>query len=146
MEFHHTHPGGFLIFLTIGLAILAYLIWSGRMGGWKHGGRGRWHYYGASDELTGSRGLGWGDGPHYHRRAHAGSSGGNRVFDEYREETLRRLEDEQQEFDGFLERLRQARNKAEFDQFIYDRRRTTVDPEAAETEDKSEDPRPAPNG
>ena len=144
MEFHHPHPGGFIIFLAIGLAILAYLIWSGRMAGWKHGGR--WHYYGASDGLRGLRDWGWGDGPHYHRRTHAGSSSGNRSFDEYRDETLRRLEDEQQEFDGFLERLRQARNKFEFDQFMDDRRRTTVDPKAPEAEDKSRDPGPAPNG
>lgn len=146
MELHHTHPGGFIIFLTIGLAILAYLIWSGRMGGWKHGGRGRWHYYGASDELTRSRGLGWSRVPHHHRRAHAGSSSGNRVFDEYRDEALRRLEDEQQEFDGFLERLRQTRNKAEFDQFMDDRRRSTVDPEAPAAENKSEAPGAAPPG
>ncbi len=134
---------GFIIFWPIGLAILAYLIWSGRMGGWKHGGRGRWHYYGASDERSGSRGRGWGCGPRHHRRAHAGASSGNHAFDEYREETLRRLEDEQQEFDGFLERLRQARDKAEFDQFMDDRRRNTVDPDP---EDAPENPAPAPNG
>ncbi len=47
---------------------------------------------------------------------------GNRAFDEYREETLRRLEDEQKEFKGFLDRLRQAKDKAEFDQFMAERR------------------------
>ena len=49
-------------------------------------------------------------------------SSGNRAFDEYRTETLRRLEDEQREFRDFLERLRQAKDKAEFDQFMADRR------------------------
>ena len=48
---------------------------------------------------------------------------GNRAFDEYRSETLRRLEDEQREFVEYLERLRQARDKQEFDQFMADRRR-----------------------
>ena len=50
------------------------------------------------------------------------SSSGNRAFDEYKAETLRRLEDEQREFHDFLGRLRMARDKAEFDQFMNDRR------------------------
>lgn len=45
-------------------------------------------------------------------------SSGNRAFDEYRAETLRRLEEEQKEFSAFLERLRFAKDKAEFDQFM----------------------------
>ncbi len=49
-------------------------------------------------------------------------SSGNRAFDEYRAETLRRLEDEQREFIEFLERLRHAKDKAEFDQFMAERR------------------------
>jgi len=49
-------------------------------------------------------------------------SSGNRAFDEYREETLRRLEEEQKEFAEFLERLRFAKDKAEFDQFMNERR------------------------
>lgn len=47
---------------------------------------------------------------------------GNRAFDEYRSETLKRLEEEAQEFKSFLERLRLAKDKAEFDQFMTDRR------------------------
>ena len=47
---------------------------------------------------------------------------GNHAFDEYRAETLRRLEDEQKEFSAFLERLRFAKDKAEFDQFMNERR------------------------
>ena len=39
----------------------------------------------------------------------------------YREETLRRLEEEAEEFQTFLERLRKARDKAEFDQFMAER-------------------------
>ena len=49
-------------------------------------------------------------------------SSGNRAFDDYRAETLRRLEEEQREFRDFLERLRMAKDKAEFDQFMADRR------------------------
>src|SRR5215467_10166586 len=34
---------GFILFWPVGLAILAYLIWSGRMSCGKHGGAGRWY-------------------------------------------------------------------------------------------------------
>ena len=53
----------------------------------------------------------------------AGRARGNRAFDEYRDETLRRLEEEEREFRDFLDRLRMARDKAEFDQFMAERRR-----------------------
>jgi hypothetical protein len=45
-------------------------------------------------------------------------SSGNRAFDEYRMQTLRRLEEEQAEFREFLDRLRHAKDKEEFDQFM----------------------------
>ena len=50
------------------------------------------------------------------------ASSGNRAFDEYRAETLRRLEEEQREFKEFLDRLRHAKDKAEFDEFMSERR------------------------
>lgn len=49
-------------------------------------------------------------------------SSGNRAFDDYRADTLRRLEEEQKEFAEFLDRLRFAKDKAEFDQFMNERR------------------------
>ena len=49
-------------------------------------------------------------------------SSGNRAFDDYRAQTLQRLEEEQREFRDFLERLRKAKDKAEFDQFMAERR------------------------
>ena len=49
-------------------------------------------------------------------------SSGNHAFDEYRSETLKRLEDEQREFREFLERLRFAKDKTEFDAFMNERR------------------------
>ena len=51
---------------------------------------------------------------------------GNRAFDEYRDATLRRLEEEERDFRDFLDRLRMARDKAEFDQFLAERRRNEV--------------------
>jgi hypothetical protein len=112
---------GFIIFWPVGLAILAYLIWSGRMGCWKSGSAGRWHN----------------ERKHRHRdfwrRADGPPSTGNRAFDEYREETLRRLEQEHEEFMDFLETLRKARDKAEFDQFMKERRERASDTDASET-------------
>jgi hypothetical protein len=52
----------------------------------------------------------------------SGGSSGNKAFDEYREATLKRLEEEQRDFHTFLDKLRQAKDKAEFDQFMADRR------------------------
>jgi len=46
---------------------------------------------------------------------------GNATFDAYRGELLNRLEQEQQSFEGFLTRLRAAKDKSEFDQFMDER-------------------------
>ncbi|MBF9045004.1 DUF2852 domain-containing protein [Rhodobacterales bacterium HKCCE4037] len=50
-------------------------------------------------------------------------SSGNASFDAYRETLLERLEKERTQFDGFLDRLREAKDKHEFDQFMDDRAR-----------------------
>ncbi|WP_045390300.1 DUF2852 domain-containing protein [Falsirhodobacter sp. alg1] len=84
----------------VGLALLAYVIWSKRMFNRSSCGR---------------------------RAASAFSttkSSGNSAFDSYKEDTLRRLQEEQTAFEGFLERLRQAKDKQEFDAFMEDRART----------------------
>jgi hypothetical protein len=47
---------------------------------------------------------------------------GNSTFDDYRADTLRRLEEEQSDFQSFLAQLRMAKDKAEFDQFMIERR------------------------
>jgi len=113
---------GFVLYWPIGLAVLAYLIWSGRMGCWKHEYGGRWYSNGG--ESRWERGRGWFGG---HRRY---APSGNRAFDEYRAETLRRLEEEQKDFVEFLNRLRFAKDKAEFDEFLAERRRRAAGPEA----------------
>lgn len=119
---------GFVLFWPAGLAILGYLIWSGRMGNWGCRSAGRWHYAEGEHRRSGRR----------HRRRDWSS--GNRAFDEYREETLRRLEDEQKEFMEFLERLRHAKDKAEFDQFMNERGSRPARPEAPD------EPAPSPQG
>ena len=54
----------------------------------------------------------------------------NRAFDEYRAETLRRLEDEQREFKEFLQRLRIAKDRAELDQFLSERPKRLEGPQS----------------
>ena len=61
------------------------------------------------------------------------SSTGNHAFDEYRADALRRLEEEQKEFTEFLERLRKARDKTEFDQFMAERKNRTQETSGGET-------------
>lgn len=46
---------------------------------------------------------------------------GNASFDAYRAQMMHRLEEEQIAFEGFLERLREAKDKVEFDHFLDDR-------------------------
>lgn len=49
---------------------------------------------------------------------------GNAAFDEYRADTLKRLEDEFEDFQTFLEQLRMAKDKQEFDAFMASRKAT----------------------
>ena len=109
----------FWMFWPIGLAVLAYLIGSGRMACWKNE---RWErkFQAKMDGLAER----WGT---WQRQA---PSSGNRAFDEYRADALRRLEEEQREFKDFLDRLRHAKDKAEFDQFMADRRSRPAAPPA----------------
>jgi hypothetical protein len=116
---------GFMFWWPVGLAVLFFTIGSRRMSCWG---------YGRQD----GSGAGWQGGPppwiglkrqfrqqmrewcrgQAQAQGPAQSSSGNRAFDEYRAETLRRLEEEQKEFGAFLDRLRFAKDKAEFDQFM----------------------------
>jgi len=105
---------GFILFWPIGLAILAYLLWSGRMGCGRHGEMSRWQR--RMTDKWDRKMERWG------REARGFASSGNRAFDEYREQTLSRLEEEQREFREFLDRLRKAKDKQEFDEFMGERR------------------------
>ena len=46
---------------------------------------------------------------------------GNAAFDAYRAETLKRLDDEREAFSRFVTRLRESRDRAEFDQYLADK-------------------------
>ena len=113
---------GFIFWWPLGLVILGIAIGSRKMGCWSGRGYDRWHDR-MQDKMDRMRAKmeSFGQG--------AWSSSGNRAFDEYRTDTLRRLEEEQREFREFLQRLRQARDKAEFDQFMAERRNRPAPPE-----------------
>lgn len=58
------------------------------------------------------------------RRGHGdGFSSGNMAFDEYREATLKQLEEDQREFTVFIDQLRRAKDQSQFDNFMADRMR-----------------------
>ncbi|MGS4945699.1 DUF2852 domain-containing protein [Meridianimarinicoccus sp. RP-17] len=97
---------GFILFWPVGLALLAYMIWSKRM------------FTNCSRRSRTAR--------------TALGSSGNTAFDAYKADTLRRLEEEQANFQDFLKRLRAAKDKAEFDQFMEDRARKTDSADSAQ--------------
>jgi hypothetical protein len=68
---------------------------------------------------------------------------GNHAFDEYREETLKRLEEEAEAFQSFLERLRMAKDRTEFEQFMAERRSRPQGTDTASPGDVSERPTPS---
>ena len=115
---------GFVLFWPVGLAILAYLIWSGRMGCARNGGwSSRWER--KMQKFTDKMDR-WGGPQSGGERARSYAAGfapsGNRAFDDYREMTMKRLEEEFGEFKSFLDKLREAKDKQEFEQFMNDRR------------------------
>jgi Protein of unknown function (DUF2852) len=111
----------FIFWWPLGLAMLGFLIGSGRMTCWTDHSARRWQR--RMERMQAKAGP-WFGGPDWGQRGRWSGgwrSSGNSAFDEYRAETLRRLEEEQREFVEFLERLRHAKDKAEFDQFMADR-------------------------
>jgi len=94
---------GFIFFWPIGLALLGYMIWSKRM-------------FSSATRQCGRHAV------------HMSRPTGNAAFDAYKADTLRRLEEEQSSFEGFLERLREAKDKSEFDAFMDERARRKAPP------------------
>ena len=133
---------GFMFWWPVGLVVLLFTIGSRRMGCWGYGPRSGfdagwqggpvppwvgWKRQWKQQMKEWCRGQAQGQA-----QTQAQPSSGNRAFDEYRAETLRRLEEEQKEFGTFLDRLRFAKDKAEFDQFMAElRQRPPAPPEQA---------------
>ena len=91
---------GFMFFWPIGLAMVGYLFWSGKMR-CSNSSNANWRSWKTRSGLYGST--------------------GNQAFDDHRDETLRRLEEDAREFRGFVDKLRRAKDKEEFDRFVAER-------------------------
>jgi len=107
---------GFILFWPIGLALLAYMIWSKRM-----------FSKGCSHTRTAHE-------AEWTNRRHGFRPSGNSAFDAYKADTLKRLMDEQEQFETFLERLRAAKDQQEFDTFMDERADTARKARAERTE------------
>jgi hypothetical protein len=105
---------GFIWWWPVGLAVLAVMLLRRHV----FCGYRRWGDWQSAGPGPNTTWKSWFGG----ERPPGGPTSGNRAFDEYRAETLRRLEEEQKEFAAFLERLRFAKDKSEFDQFMDERR------------------------
>lgn len=95
---------GFIVWWPLGLAALAYILWAGPVDTLLDDG---------ARQLRGAFGT---------RNAPKGS--GNAAFDAYKAETLRRLEAEQADFANYVNRLREARGREEFERFMAERKQT----------------------
>lgn len=105
---------GFVFVWPVGLALLAYAIWSKRM----------FTRHACADRA---------DRLHRHARRFGGAAfrtSGNSAFDAYKADTLERLQREQEEFESFLTRLRESKDKAEFDQYMDERLRAARAPDS----------------
>jgi hypothetical protein len=124
---------GFILWWPIGLALLFFTLGSRKMGCRSHFGEHRWQdklerlQWKMDQVRSRMEGRGFGGGGF-------GRSSGNRAFDEYKQDTLRRLEEEQADFKTFLDRLRHAKDKAEFDQFMAEHRKRPTPPTDAGNE------------
>jgi hypothetical protein len=112
---------GFVIFWPIGLAVLAYKFWQGKFGG------------GDLESFVTARcreaRRAWAETPWGREERFGAGSSGNAAFDAWKAAELarleaerRRLEDAAREFSEFLDRVRRARDREEFERFIKERR------------------------
>lgn len=134
---------GFIIFFPIGLAILAWNIWSGRSGYGQHAG--------ASFAGMGNYAMWAGAAPWSQTNRDLARHSGNSVFEDYKQATLERLEEErrrlvaeQEAFTDFLNDLRKAKDREELERFMRDREaRRTQDAKEVPPHDDAAPPRSA---
>jgi hypothetical protein len=113
---------GFIVFWPIGLAVLAFKIWqrkSGYQGDLSTAAQDKWR-----EARSAFHGANWGGG-----RGFSWRTSGNMAFDEWRaaeiarlEEERRKLEEAHREFATFVENIRRAKDREEFERFMNDRR------------------------
>jgi len=104
--------GGFVIFWPLGLAVIAYVLWGDRIVDILREMSSDFRAHGKA---------------HFGGGAQTSQAGGNAAFEAYRQAELKRLEEERRkldtmraEFDAFVDELRRAKDKDEFDRFMRD--------------------------
>jgi hypothetical protein len=113
---------GFIVFWPIGLAILAFKFWQRKTG-----------YPGdlqtAAQEKWREARSAFHSGPWAGRAGYGGHSSGNMAFDDWRaaeiarlDEERRKLEEAHREFATFVENIRRAKDREEFERFMNERR------------------------
>lgn len=121
---------GFIVFWPIGLAILGYKFWQRKTGGedLQSFAAGKWN-----EACSAMAGAARSSAP-WSRGGFAGASTGNMAFDEWRagelarlEAERRKLEDAQREFSEFVENVRKAKDREEFERFMNARNRPASD-------------------
>jgi hypothetical protein len=118
---------GFIVFWPIGLAILGYKFWQSRYGGPDLQTL-------AANKWQDARGMmasghSWGCGRSMRRGSRFYAPTGNIAFDEWRTAELTRLEEErrkldeaQREFAEYVDAIRRAKDREEFERFMAERR------------------------
>jgi hypothetical protein len=118
---------GFMVFWPIGLAVIGWKVWQRKSG-----------YYGGfasfAEEKWRAATSGFGGSQRWRPFA-----SGNAAFDDWRtaelarlEEERRKLEEAQREFAAFVDQLRRARDREEFDRFMADRARWRAERDASQ--------------
>jgi hypothetical protein len=120
---------GFIVFWPIGLAILGYKFWQHRNGGpdLQTFAASKWEDARAMMSAN-SWNSSWGCGA-MRRASRFYSASGNAAFDEWRTAELARLDEErrkldaaQREFSEYVDAIRRAKDREEFDRFMAERR------------------------
>ncbi len=113
---------GFIVFWPIGLAILGFKVWqrkAGYPGDLQSAAGEKWRE--ARSAMTGCNWRG--------RSSFYAASTGNSAFDDWKASEIARLEEERrklqeahQEFSAFLDHIRRAKDREEFERFMNERR------------------------
>jgi hypothetical protein len=122
---------GFIVFWPIGLAILGFKMWqrrSGYSGDLQMAAQDKWR------EARSAMSSGGWQAPWSGRHGLSGSTG-NLAFDEWKQTEIARLEEERRklqeahrEFSAFVENIRRAKDREEFERFMNERRNRPADP------------------
>jgi len=118
---------GFIVFWPIGLGVLGYKLWQKKMGGpdLQSVAESGWSYARSTMAGASSASKPWAQG-------FRAATSGNSAFDNWKaaelqrlEEERRKLEDAHREFAEFVENVRKAKDREEFERFMNERRDRT---------------------